>query len=459
MMRALGLFALLVAVPVAVPLAACGSDSPDPSVSGVFPASAFTGRKVRVEVSGDVTGWSSGATVNFGDGVTVDTVTVASPSALFADITIANDATLGARDVTVTDGGESLVLTAAFELDAAVDIQFNGTVAQGSVATFTVANHDLSTLFDTTAEGGDIFTPPTFTHVQFTSPAGVRLSVGSVTEFAITGTAFFDVDAASGPVAVHSGPDGDQTVSSSGELTVTPRTATALTSGTPAAGNVGAPFETSLFEFTPGTAPSITTMAALSSDPNATPGFALLPASGKFDDLLSFGASAAQIQETGSDKFYLVYFDNSGFSGYPFSLRATSATAAATAAEAEPNETEAQAKLATALPFLLTTATLSSVDDVDFVSLDVVAGQIGKRIHVLTAGGDPQTDTVVEVFGPAATGSGTVSLGGPSADTNFHEDLVSAPITKAGKHFVKVTASQGFFLDAHKAYVLAVFVE
>ncbi len=452
-MRALSLFALI----VVLPLTACGSDSPEPSVSGVFPSSAFTGRKVRVEVSGDVTGWSTAATVNFGEGVTVDSVAVASPSALFADITIADTAALGARDVTVTDGGESLVLTAAFELESAVDVEFKGTVAQGSVASFTVTNKDLSTLFDTTAEGGDIFTPPTFTHVQLSGPPGVTLTVGNVTEFQITGTAFFDVDAAAGPLAVHSGADGEQTVSSFGDLAVAPRTATPLTAGTPANGNVGAPFESSLYEFTPGAAPAIVEIIAQSSDSNAAPTFALLPASGKFSELLAFGGATAQIQET-TGKFYVVFFDNSGNSGYPYTLRATSATATATP-ETEPNNTEAQAKLATAIPFLVQTSTLSSVDDVDFVAVDIVAGQIGKRIHVITGGSDPQTDTVVEVFGPAAVGPTTVSLGGPSADTNFHENHVSTPITKAGRHFVKVTASQDFFVDTHDAYVVAVLVE
>ena len=59
-----GYFALCLAIPSVV---ACGGDSPDQSFSGVFPSSAFLGRQVRVEVTGDVTSWDDGVMVSFGD--------------------------------------------------------------------------------------------------------------------------------------------------------------------------------------------------------------------------------------------------------------------------------------------------------------------------------------------------------------------------------------------------------
>src|SRR5262249_12580732 len=68
-----------------------------PSPGGGSPAEGFTGRKLRVEISGDATDWKDGATVDFGAGVTVASVTVASPTDLFADITIDPAATVGAR--------------------------------------------------------------------------------------------------------------------------------------------------------------------------------------------------------------------------------------------------------------------------------------------------------------------------------------------------------------------------
>src|SRR5687768_1594008 len=108
---------LLLAIPA---ITACGGgDSVDESVSGVFPHSAFLGRQMRVEISGDTTSWKDGTTVNFGAGVTVANVKVASPTALFADITVAPDAAPGLRDVTVDD----LVMKEAFQLESAISVK------------------------------------------------------------------------------------------------------------------------------------------------------------------------------------------------------------------------------------------------------------------------------------------------------------------------------------------------
>src|ERR1044071_5578542 len=102
----------------ALPLAACG-DSPDKSVSGVFPSSAFLGRKLRVEVSGDNTSWKPGTSVDFGAGITVQNVAVASPTTLFADITVLDNAAPGLRDVTV----DKKVLKEAFQLESAITLK------------------------------------------------------------------------------------------------------------------------------------------------------------------------------------------------------------------------------------------------------------------------------------------------------------------------------------------------
>src|SRR5438874_12208682 len=95
---------------------------PTPNANGVFPSSAFLGRKAHVEISGDNTNWTAATTVSFGASVTVDKVTVASPTDLFADITIAGTATPGMTDVVVTDGASTFTLTQAFQLKAPISI-------------------------------------------------------------------------------------------------------------------------------------------------------------------------------------------------------------------------------------------------------------------------------------------------------------------------------------------------
>jgi hypothetical protein len=183
-MRALGFLALAVTTFVA-----CG-ETYDSQISGVSPQSAFLGRKARVAVSGDITEWSSAATVSFGDGVTVDSVTVNSPSALTADITISDTAAAGLRDVTVTDGGSKHTLTQAFTLESPIKVTIQGTLAQGSVALYTISNRDFDNPFDLTSISSGPFSPPEFVNVQITAGAGVELTVGDVQPFTITGTAF-----------------------------------------------------------------------------------------------------------------------------------------------------------------------------------------------------------------------------------------------------------------------------
>lgn len=446
----IGYLALFLALPSVV---ACG-ESYDQSVSGVFPSSAFLGRNVRVEISGDVTNWKDGATVDFGTGVTVKDVKVASPTVLFAEITVTDEATPGLRDVTVKQGGDTLVLKEAFQLESAITLKFRGTTAQGSIATFSINNHDFDTPFDDTATGDGFFTPLEYTNTFIAVPAGVRLQIGSIQPYTITGTAFFDTDAAPGPVVVNSGLDADLVKSSLGfDLPVTARTATVLAANVATPGMVPEPFASTLFEFTPASAPALATFLATATSQAAEPGVALLPASGKFEDMLGYGPNQALVQEQ-AGKVYAIYFDNGGGSGYNFSVKANAAQLTP-AAEVEPNNAIANAGVATAMPYLMTGATLSAVSDVDWIRVNIAAGDVGKKVRVLTGGQDPYTDTVVQLF----QSNGTTAVGQPSSDSGFHENYTSPAITAAGSYYVKVTASQDYFMDDHNAYIAAVWLE
>ena len=434
---------------LALPLAACG-DSADKSVNGVFPSSAFLGRKLRVEVSGDNTNWKAGTSVDFGAGVTVQNVAVASPTTLFADVTILDDAAPGLRDVTV---GKD-VLKEAFQLESAITLKFRGTVAQGSIATFSINNHDFDTPFDDTATGDGFFTPLEYTNTFIDSPAGTKLQISSITAYTITGTAFFDLDAAPGPITVNSGLDASLVKSALGEdVKVEARTATALTAGAATPGMVSQEFASNLYEFTPTGSPVLATIGATSSSQSAQPGVAILPASGKFDDMLGY-AAANNLVMMQPAKLYAIYFDNGGGYGYNYSIKASSAMMTPVA-EAEPNNTTAQAPVASAMPYLMTNGSLSAVGDVDWIAVNLTAAEVGKKIHVKTTGNDPYTDTVVEVFKP----DGTTSFGGPSSDQGFLDEKVTAGVPAAGKYFIKITASQDYFMDSHNQYAAAVWLE
>jgi hypothetical protein len=445
----------ILALPMVV---ACGGGGPDESVSGVFPSSAFLGRQVRVEISGDVTEWKAGASVNFGAGVTVQNVAVASPTALFADITVLDDAAPGLRDVTVESGGKSLVLTEAFQLESAISLKFRGTVAQGSVASFAINNHDFNTPFDTTSTGDGFFTPIVYTGTNIEAPAGVTLQISEVTPYGVTGIAFFDLDAAPGPLVVSSG-FGEEVITSSlgTNLEVVPRTATVLAANTPASGMVEATWGSALFEFTPTANPSLTSLAASSTSTAASPGIAILPASGRFEDMLGYTGKTSMVQ-LAPGKLYAVYVDTSGTFGYNFNVSANSQMLAQIAEIAEPgNSTSATAQALAAMPSLVTGATLADLADADWMSITVTAADVGKKIRVLTTGNDPETDTVVELF--RANGTTPVAFGAASSDQGYHEDHTSPAITVAGKYWVKITASQDFFVPAHNTYAAAIWVE
>lgn len=68
-----------------------------------------------VAIAGLNSNFAQGTTVaNFGAGVTVNSLTVTGPTAATANLTIAANATPGARSVTMTTGGEVASLTGAF---------------------------------------------------------------------------------------------------------------------------------------------------------------------------------------------------------------------------------------------------------------------------------------------------------------------------------------------------------
>jgi hypothetical protein len=441
----------------------CSSDDKDnpptpPTASGIFPISAFTGRDVRIEITGDATNWTDGATVDLGPDVTVNKVTVASPTDLFADVTIKDTAAIGLRDVTVNSGG-AFKLGMALELKSPVAVA-TSLVTQGGIAAFSIRQLDFSTPFDTTCGLAIFGTCLQFLGVQVNAPAGMLAQVGNVTDFTIDGTLFIDVDAAAagGALSVISGAQSPTITSTQGDaVTVTARSATTLTSGTASNATIN-PGETGLFTISAG-ANSATSFAATT---NAAPTMFLLGSTGHWADFISQNASNTQgnipqadaVTETASS-FYLVYQDDGTGSNYALLAKSATLAPVAEAEGAKHNDTVATAQTLTKAG-LVTAGVLETVTDVDFVKITVAAGDVGKHVHVTTTG-DPQTDMLVDVLaGP----TGATSLG-ESPDATFQEDFQSDAIpTGTTTIFVKFSASQaGFFNPAHNTYIAAVFLE
>jgi hypothetical protein len=417
----------------------------------VFPAEGFAGRHVRVEVSGEETQWVDGATVSFGDGITVSNVVVASESAIFADLDIAPTAALSDHDVTVTSGKETDTLTAAFKVESPVEVTIQGTAAQGSIGSFTITNHDLENLFDTTSVSSNPFLPPEYTNIALEGGPGVTLQLNSVTPFDITGFILIDVDApASATINVASGPSGGTQVTSvAAPLPIMARTPTMLTADTPVTGSVTNAGDSTLYSFTPASFPALGEFSVSTNDPDAGPQVAVLPESGHFADAIALSSPADVLLRSGS--VYVIQYDLSGVSGFSYQLSASAPDLASTAADTEPaNSTSAGATTLTGNA-LVDNASLTDIDDEDWFKLTVPAG---KRIHVVTVPGDPLTDTVINIYGP----NDDSALISDDQDATYHEDVTSDVTDTAGTYYVQIVASS-YFDDSQSHYAAAIVVE
>jgi hypothetical protein len=461
-----GVFGVLAAVAVA----ACGSGSAGPqgpagaqgpqgaagaagggstataSISDVQPSSAFLSRKAHVTVSGYATSWTDATTLDFGAGITVANVHAASPTALVADITVDVAAALGTRDVVVTAGTDKQTYKEAFTVAAPAGVTFEGSFAQGAIAFANVALDDVSTPFDTTASQDPLSGALTYTNLAVTTPPGVTAEIESASSNSVQILFLVDLDAdtKAADFDLVSGAAGDPTDAHfpvPGGLTVKARTAVALT-GQPATGTIATAYDSALYSFTPGGSLAIVDFAATSSVSGANAGFALLPKSGHFADLVGFfqaasgdGTTAATtLLPTSADPYYAVYWDNSGTTG-AYSMGATSTTPAATATSTATAGDKAGAVVASALPFVLTGGDLSANAE-NWVKVTLAAND---SLRVTTAG-DVYTDPAVTLY----QSDGTTTVGDPQ-DTGGPLDYTFGPVTTAGTYYV--VFSQGFFFD------------
>jgi hypothetical protein len=440
-MRNQFLFASLVVV--------AASGGVDPTASGVFPAEGFTGRSLRVEISGDATEWSGTPGVNFGDGVTVSNVTVASPTTIFADITIAADAAPGLHDVTVTNDG-TYTLKQAFELQSPLEVSFQGDLAQGGIPYFTINNHDFDTPFDLTQDANS-----EYSNLKLTTPTGVNMVITAATSYELKGFAFVDTDAMPGAFSVVSGPAMNTTSFNLGaNLEVMARSATPLTDT--ATGMLAATGDSALYSFNVANAPALVRLTATSSSSDAAPVVALLP-NGHWDEAV--GASRAIMPSSGM--VYAVVFDNGTAGGYNFTLK-SKAEALTSAAEGDntANNTAATAPTASAVPYLQTDASLAPDEtDVDIIKVTLTAAA---KIHVVTSSADGFTDTAVDIKNSTGTTSQLPEGQSDDALTCIFngvcgEDVVS-PMLAAGTYVVEVTGG-GSFDPGSTEYTTLIYLE
>ena len=90
-----------------------------PSIYSVTPASGALGETINVDINGTGFRQGSALSVDFGSGITTNTITYVSGSEIKANISITNSAAIGKRSVTITNpGGTSTKADAIFEVTA-----------------------------------------------------------------------------------------------------------------------------------------------------------------------------------------------------------------------------------------------------------------------------------------------------------------------------------------------------
>lgn len=422
-----------------------GSGSTSASISGAFPGDAFPGSTLDVTISGFATNWDDTTSVDFGSDVTVDSVRVASPTALIATVTVGSGAALGARDITITTGSETLSYASGFDLLSPIELDVRGVAAQGSIVFATIKNLNLLSPFDDTSTGDGLFSPLEFTNIEVDAPTGITAQISSVSPFGIEVALLIDADAPAGPVSLEvlSGPTGDTVSFPNPEaFDIVERTPTALSATAPSTIQLSEAFQSELYTFTPDQGLQIIEIST--SAIAGSPQLLALGTTGKFADLGGVSPSFGFATDSSAPR-YAVLLDQSGESGYTATITTTARSATA-ASESSSNDDATNADAVT-LPMVLQGASLSSISDEDWFSFDAVAGDIGKTVTVRTFGNDTLTDTVVAVVGP----DGSTVLGEASDDQGFHELLISGAISEAGTHYVRVFASD-FFDPTHSQY-------
>jgi hypothetical protein len=439
------------------------ADGSVPSVSAINPPAAFLARSKDVLISGSNTLWSSLSMVDFGAGVTVNKITVASPTALRVNISVGATAAAGWRDVSVTTAGETDTFSKSFDIESPVLVTTEGTVAQGSLIHVKIRDMDPDNLFDTTSTGDGFFTPFVFTNLNVTTPAGVTFAVQNVTSYEADGIIGIDVNAMPGSVdlTVLSGKaDAAVPFPAPAALSVAARTASALNAATPATGSLATPYGSALYSFTPASMPQLIDIIATASTTTAAPQMILLPKSGAFADAIAQSATLL-LSSTAADTYYVIYLDQGSVAGYTYLIKAT-ASAVALFQETEPNNTVGMANMVPSLPVLIQNAKLENAMDVDYFSISVAAGDVGKHVRVITTPGDQKTNTLVDVVSIDPTDMTTqVSAflnGPPSQGTTYHQDVRTDALTSAGVYYVKISANTSYD-PMHTAYNAIVRLE
>jgi hypothetical protein len=406
-------------------------DTPDspavvPSLAACFPSVVYLGHPATLTVSGRDTSWSD-PQVDFGDGISIASQVLASPTAIVAEVEVDLDASPGSLDVAVVDASSELVLEGVIDVMPSLEVvATRGTLANGSSFVVDLAATDPAFPLDEASLRASLSELDGL-HVQVVDvgPWNVRLRIST------------DVGAGEGEldVVVQSG-EGDTVMShrAPGALSIARREPIELDLAAPPV-EVDADGGSHLYVFESPEPTSKVVLTLTTSGGSGAPTLVVLPASGDVTDFVATGATATFIA-AGEGPWYVVVYDDTAATDYTYDLAAV--VTPSPAPEAEPNDAcDAPGDAVTAFPTSLLGAIADDGDE-DWFAVTIGAAQDGLRLRSRTVAGDPRTDVELTLFDADCT----TALAGPR-DIDFHENLLSGPLPE-GDVFLRVRPSQLF---------------
>jgi hypothetical protein len=424
------------------------SATANPSLNGITPDHAFLARTQDVTISGFGTNWSATTTVDFGMGITVNKITVASPTALEVNVTTDKAAAMGPRDVNVKDGTNTETYKGAFNVLSPIKLGIQGNLAQGGNVIVGLQTLDPTTPFDSTTGTNPNTGATTYPNMALTVPAGVTANMISVTDLTAqvelqidvpAAAGMFDFDLVVGPAATAAL---DVDFPSPKALNIMAVTPTALTAGTAVTGMTAAAYDTNVYSFTPSSAAqTILDFGISTTSTTATPALLLMGSDGKWSDIVA-SAQASTTTTPGAFSYistqttplYAVIWDNSGGTG-PYTVAGVVSTAVGGTAAATANDATAATAIAgSPLPFYLTGGDVSHSGGAgDWVKVTMPTGTTSLRIQTM---GDANTDVAVAVTTDGSTAAGTTT---GNSDTGSFVDVTFTGLTAGAAYYVTFT--------------------
>ena len=425
----------------------------------VTPHVGLLARTLNVTIAGDGMSFDKTApTFDFGAGVTVSNVQVLDSNAAIATVKIDAAAAIGPRDVKVTAGTQSFTATKGFDVEADLGITLLpgvGKTEQGGISVVSIHNRDFANALD-----------PAFLYLTKGSSLWSQVSqsqTGTDVSLAIV----FDPLATPGPQQISlanpalDGTPGLGYVADSSLITVTARSATALTSGTAKMDTLANPGDTGLYKFSnTGAAIVSINVTSANTDP-IVPRIRTYGAKGTSDNFLDdqggaglfgSGPAATIFPVPATTDTYAIVADGSGglgggASGYAYTVTATATPVTnvimspATAHDGPANAPDETTKCVPG-PCIIT-GKIASITQVDGYKVTLAAGA---TIEIMM-----QKDPGSQLGAVVLSTTGTSFAAGPDSVlpnrivgiTSNVGDAVNtlAPSDPAGDYYVVVFAS------------------